>query len=133
MNERLHIDDFTIKVLSQDEEILKRLSSKYIEIDLADRHKEQFHTSETKYVPGAIGGWYELAINFGLIALPASILASSIANWISNSLKDRAPDNTSAKIIIRQGEFGAQIELEDANNETILEALDKVLNHVDTK
>lgn len=87
-------------------------------------------------VPGAMGGWFELAASFGVLSLPAGVLASCIANWITAAIKNRkapqAPLPT-ARLVLEKGGRSVEIELTAADPSALVEAIKRALDHVDSE
>lgn len=87
-------------------------------------------------VPGAMEGWFELATNFGVLSLPAGVLAGCIANWITSAIKARKAPETSlsaAKLVFESGGRSVEIELTAADPLALAEAIRNALDHVDSE
>jgi hypothetical protein len=84
-------------------------------------------------VPGAMGGWFELAASFGVLGLPAGVLASCIATWITSAIKDRnLPQGPlpTAKLVFEKGGHSVEIELTANDLSALTEAIKRALDHV---
>lgn len=87
-------------------------------------------------IPGAMGGWFELAVNFGVLGIPASVVAGCIANWLTTAIKSRqAPDGQSfkAKLVFLQGEKSVEIELTAGDATTLAQAIETTLARVNSQ
>lgn len=117
-------NNIRIKVLSAQEDELEVFAEQKFVVD-----EEVVESSDITYVPGAMGGWYEIAVAIGLTALPISVLAGCIANWIGKALEKDS--SMHAKIVIRKGERSAELDLSNVDRETLLDSLSEVLDYVD--
>lgn len=84
-------------------------------------------------VPGTMGGWFELAANFGILSLPAGVLASCIANWITSAIKDRKVPSASlprAKLVFEREGRSVEIELTASDASALAEAIKNALDRV---
>jgi hypothetical protein len=92
-------------------------------------------------VPGAVGGWFELAMNFGVLSLPAGVLAGCIANWITAAIKSsgersaKASDASSdkAKLVLERDGRSVEIELTSSDPAALADAIKSALDRVDTE
>ena len=87
-------------------------------------------------LPGAMGGWFELAASFGVLGIPAGVLASCIASWIFSAIKDRNGTQTplpKAKLVFERGGRSVEIELTAADPAALAEAIKGALVHVDSE
>jgi tRNA threonylcarbamoyladenosine modification (KEOPS) complex Pcc1 subunit len=90
------------------------------------------------HVPGAVGGWFELALNFGVLSLPAGVLAGCIANWITTAIKSRsespsdASNNSShrAKLVLQRDGSSVEIELAANDPSALADAIKSALDRV---
>lgn len=120
-----------IKIISSDETTLEHFYTQRLVISdptIDDNYPE---LSAIKYIPGAMGGWYEMAITLGLIAFPASVCASYLANWIF--VASSKTDKPKVKLVIRKGNLSIDLDLANVEKDTICDALSKVLDHVDSE
>lgn len=82
-------------------------------------------------VPGAMGGWYELVVAFGVTALPVGVLASYIANWITNALnKTDSAAPIKAKLVFEHDGRAAELVLETDDAAKLSEVIRGVLADV---
>jgi tRNA threonylcarbamoyladenosine modification (KEOPS) complex Pcc1 subunit len=84
--------------------------------------------------PGAMGGWFELAATFGVLSLPAGVLASCIATWITSAIKHRNKPETSlptAKLVFERGGRSVEIEVTAADPAALVAAIQSALDDVD--
>jgi hypothetical protein len=119
-----------IKIISPEESTLEGFNDQNLVI-LDSSGSCYLNVGEIKYVPGAMGGWYEVAVALGLIAFPISVIASCLANWISSSLSKR--DGAKAKLIIRKGDLSIDIDLSNIDEDTIVDCLSEALESVDSE
>lgn len=87
-------------------------------------------------VPGALGGWFELAVAFGVLAIPAGVLASCIANWLTSAIKNRNEHGvalSTAKLVFEKNGVPVEIELTSTAPSKLVEAIKDALDHVDSK
>ena len=119
-----------IKIISSEESTLEGFREKDIVISNSSGSCHS-QVGEIKYVPGAMGGWYELAVVLGLVAFPTSVIASCLANWISSSLSKG--NRTKAKMIMRKGNLSIDIDLSNIDEDTIVDCLSEALDSVDSE
>jgi len=87
-------------------------------------------------VPGAMGGWFELATDFGVLAIPAGVLASCIASWIVSAINSRKSPEAQppkAKLVLERDGRSIEIELTAADASALGEAIKSALDHVDSE
>ena len=83
--------------------------------------------------PGAMGGWFELAVSFGVVALPAGVLASCIANWLTAAAARRRETKGNALkarlVLERDGRY-VEVEISAADAGTISEMVRNALERI---
>ena len=119
-----------LKIISPEESTLKGFHDHNLVISDSSGSPHS-QAGEIKYVPGAMGGWYEIAVALGLVAFPVSVIASCLANWISTSLSKG--NEAKVKLIIRKGDLSIDIDLSNIDEDTIVDCLNKALDHVDSE
>ncbi len=92
----------------------------------------QPEVSHVHSVPGATHGWFELLVDWGVVGLPLSTLGNLIASWLWRVFENRqTPDRKRQfKVILRQGEAFADVDIDPENYDRTREALEKALRHV---
>ena len=126
-------NELQLKIISQSEDTANRFANEPFTIPDTPSLPSEIRKGDVAYVPGAMGGWYELAVAVGLTALPISVFASCLANWITNVLAEPFPSPIQAKLVVRKGDLSAELELSDVDQETLIEALRAALDRVDFK
>jgi hypothetical protein len=82
-------------------------------------------------VPGAVGGWFEVAVNFGVTGFPAGVLAGCIANWITDAIKSRGEQSHKAKLILERDGRSVEVELTSSDPVALADAIKSALDRVD--
>lgn len=121
-----------LKLLTNYSKFVENISSN----DLADcfGHEDECHIESTNLsrIPGASGGWFELAINFGVIAIPSSIFSGIVAAWLWSIVdKTKSIENKKIKIVLKNEGRTAEIEIDQADRKATEKALKAALKHVD--
>lgn len=92
-------------------------------------------------IPGAAGGWWELAVDIGVIAAPVSIVCNLLANWIWSALTatqlapplsvgSQNPPTTDIRLVLREGDKVAELSITGADIDAIRASLQAALVHV---
>jgi len=83
------------------------------------------------HVPGAMQGWWEIAVAVGLAAAPISVLTSVLASWISDALRDKKPQGET-KVILRSSDGRvSEFSVSSTDRAVIAAALTAALENVD--
>ncbi|MGD0227796.1 MAG: hypothetical protein ABSF71_36260 [Terriglobia bacterium] len=126
-----------IKVLSNDPELVKTLATMRTE-SIPGHETVPVDTGEPRFIPGALGSWWEIALTLGVLSIPARVAASLVANriWLAYSKSRSEPDRTprsrppTVKLVLREGDVVAEVKIESWEFEAIRESVKAALVHV---
>lgn len=132
---------FDIKIISSDADTVLLLESAHNLLKtpsvLSDNGLE-CEVGHVAHIPGAMGGWYELAIAFQLSSLPVATLANVFASWITNALQktpgqsvENTQKQTKTKLILRNGNRTSELIISTTDPKALIETLRAALEHVD--
>jgi hypothetical protein len=123
-----------IKVISTDASFVARLHSSKIASPSdsgALTGELQLEKGAALHVPGAMHGWWEIAVAIGVAAAPVTVLTSVLATWISENLVGTKPHGET-KIVLRSSDGRvSEVAVSSADPAIILVALQAALQNVD--
>ncbi len=130
MNPKLHLT-----ILAEDEQTIRALADRPLVLANADR-REAVAVDGPRHVPGAMGGWYELALQVGVVSLPAGIVASCLATWIMEA-RSAQPESeklrSAAKLVIQRGDSVAEVVLVADSAADLGTAIRNAMEHADSQ
>jgi len=87
--------------------------------------------------PGAVEGWWQLAVDVGVIAAPVSVFCNLLASWIWTAIERRRADGKAAPatfselvVILRSDGRTAEVRIEKPDRELAITAIVAALKHV---
>jgi hypothetical protein len=83
---------------------------------------------------GTYGSWWEVAVDFGAVAAPISIVCNLIANWIWDArpkdLSAMAPHEVSLTLILTHGDRKSEVRIQSQDAEAERAAIEAALRNV---
>lgn len=91
--------------------------------------QEGLTVEEPTRTPGFIEGAFEIAANFGLLAIPAGVAAGMIANWIGAALSKQSL-GLESRLTVRKGETEIQLTLKAQDEEELTRLIAAALDEL---
>jgi tRNA threonylcarbamoyladenosine modification (KEOPS) complex Pcc1 subunit len=92
------------------------------------------------YVPGAVGSWWQLLVDIGVINLPLGVVGNLIASWIWEAKNNAAASQITTlnlskpsrvKLVLSDHGNPVEVEIESDDLEAIRASVEAALRHVD--
>jgi hypothetical protein len=132
-----------ITVISADENVVTALAhdapslaSEYAKLSPA----ASFEVIGPERTPGAMGTWWQLAVDLGFVSAPVSVVCNLIASWIWSAKKSppprSSPDTTGPAmasdvlLVLRHGDKVAEVQIEHADMAAVSAAIEAAFLHV---
>jgi len=94
---------------------------------------------EPRFVPGAMGSWWEIVLALGVVSIPARVAATLISNRMwqaylkSKSDQQQSRQTTKARLIFRNDSCSFEFQIESWDHEAIRSCVEAALIHVNRK
>lgn len=91
---------------------------------------------EPQRTPGATEGWWEMAVDFGLVGAPVGLLVNMLASWLfaawqrSRSEQPSAPPKPTVTMVLRSGGLVSTVQIDAADCEATSLIIKTAFEHV---
>lgn len=86
-----------------------------------------------EWTPGATGGWWELAVDIGVVAAPVSVVCNLIASWVWSAWEKARTEPArpvEVTLMLRDGERVAELRVSSSDTEAARAAILAAVTHV---